>query len=80
MANNWEQTLGYRRSVVPDTDTTYSGIQAIYTGSGGDLTLLLGNDNEPVTFAAVPTGQLLPLAVSRVMPETTASGILLLSY
>jgi hypothetical protein len=48
--------------------------RALYVGTGGDLAVRM-QDGGSVTFASVPSGTLLPLRVSRVLPASTAGGI-----
>lgn len=48
--------------------------RALYVGVGGDLAVRM-QDGGSVTLAAVPSGTLLPIRVSRVLPASTASGI-----
>ena len=50
--------------------------RGIYVGTTGDLTVIMAQDNSTVLFKAVPTGSLLPLAVSCVMQTgTTATSL-----
>jgi hypothetical protein len=51
--------------------------RALYVGLGGDLAVRM-QDGGSVTFAGVPAGTLLPLRVVRVLPATTAGGIVAL--
>ena len=49
--------------------------RAIYVGTGGDVVVrMLGGGI--VTLGNVPSGTLLPLRVDRVLPASTATGIL----
>jgi hypothetical protein len=80
MANSWNQPLGYRKvvAVTPDDVTRYSGFQALYTGAGGDLSLIVGDST--ITVTAAPAGVTIPLAASAVLAATTATGVLLFGY
>ena len=49
--------------------------RALYVGSGGDLAVRM-LDGSSVTLLNVPSGTLLPLRVGRVLPTSTASGLL----
>ena len=48
--------------------------RALYVGIGGDLAVRM-QDGGSVTLVGVPSGTLLPLRVSRVLPASTASAI-----
>jgi len=49
--------------------------RALYVGVGGDLTVQM-RDGGHATLLNVPAGSLLPLRVRRVLPASTAGGIL----
>ncbi|HVX81683.1 MAG: spike base protein, RCAP_Rcc01079 family [Devosia sp.] len=57
-----------------DSDDLAEVTRALYVGQGGDLVVEMATGVE-VTFAAVPSGALLPLRVIRVKTASTASQI-----
>lgn len=69
-------TKGY--AITPNDDTDVAQVtRAIYVGTGGDLTVILADDSNPVTFKNVPGGTMLPIRVDRVRATaTTASNLL----
>lgn len=74
------ENLSYRQGVaVTPSDTTNlpRGVcRALYTGSGGVLVVQMDEFNLPLTLTAVPAGEIMPLAVSRVLATgTTATGV-----
>ena len=87
MADRYE---GFARSIVgparsgfavaPDDATPLAAVsRAIYVGTGGDLVVVLADDADPVTLAAVPSGMLLPVRVRKVLATgTTADGLVAL--
>ncbi|MGT2429252.1 spike base protein, RCAP_Rcc01079 family [Cupriavidus basilensis] len=53
--------------------------KAIYVGGSGDLTVVLADDTNPVTFTSVQGGLPYPLMVKKVMlTGTTATGLVML--
>jgi hypothetical protein len=74
-----DQTVPVERAFAITTDDSTNlseTTRAIYTGTGGDITVILAGDSEAVTFANVPDGMLLPLRVAKVLDTgTTASDI-----
>ena len=55
--------------------------RAIYVGGAGNIAVIMGNQTNPVTFMAVPVGQVLPIRVRRVLAVgsgTTATNLLAL--
>lgn len=66
--------------VSPDDSTDLTNVsRALWVGTGGDLVVIMQN-GDTVTFANVPNGSLLPIAVSRVKSTlTTADDIVALS-
>lgn len=66
-------------AVSPNDTTDLGSVRALYIGSTGSISVLLHEDDTPVTFANVPAGALLPIAVRVVRTTgTTASNILAL--
>lgn len=71
---------GAALAVTPsNTEFTYSA-NALYVGGAGDVVVVMRDDldTNPVTFAAVPAGTILPIYVRKVLPATTATNILAL--
>ena len=62
-------------AIVPADQDLAHVTRALYVGSGGDLAVRM-LDGGSVTLLNVPSGTLLPLRVSRVLPASTASGLL----
>jgi hypothetical protein len=60
-------------AVVPGPTPFADPTRYIYVGAAGSVTVIMADDatQTPVTFAAVPAGTLLPIAVSAV---TVAAG------
>lgn len=61
-------------SVTKSDSTVLTGVRAIYIGTGGDL-VVDGAVATNITFKAVPSGTLLPIAVVKVRAATAASDI-----
>src|SRR3954469_15266566 len=62
-------------AITPADQDLAHATRALYVGTGGDVAVRL-LDGGTVTLANVPSGTLLPLRVIRVLPASTASGIL----
>jgi len=67
-------------AVTPDDDTDLTNVsRALWVGTGGDVVVTM-QGGDTVTFANVPDGSLLPIAVSRVKAtNTTAADMVALS-
>jgi hypothetical protein len=61
-------------AIVPADADLAQVTRAVYVGAGGDLAVRMRN-GASVTFVAVPTGTLLPIRVSRVLPASTAGSL-----
>lgn len=62
-------------SVTPDDNQELPYLtKAIYIGSGGDLVLLVGNSETPVTFRNTVPGSVLDVRVRAVMSTGTTAG------
>lgn len=74
------------KAVVPSDSTIITfGCRALYVGGSGNLAVILAEDYDPasptansVTFANVPAGSVLPIAVVKVLAATSATNILAL--
>ena len=64
---------------VTPSDSTIINAVALYVGTGGDVVIETRNGN-PVTFANVPDGSILPVFAVKVMAASTAAGIVGLTY
>ena len=64
-----------RSLIVPADQDLAHVTRALYVGVGGDVAVRM-LDGSVVTLLNVPSGTLLPLRVSRVLPASTASSIL----
>ena len=66
--------------VIPsDAEPLPEASRALYIGTGGDITLVLTADTNPVTLKNVPAGMLLPVRVKQVLATgTTASDLVAL--
>ena len=62
-------------TIVPADQDLARATRALYVGTGGDLAVRM-LDGSSVTLLNVPSGTLLPLRVGRVLPASTASGII----
>jgi hypothetical protein len=61
-------------AVTPDDDTELTWVpRAVYVGTGGDLAVVLMDDDEArsVVLAAVPSGSLLPISPRLVLATGT---------
>lgn len=67
-------------AVTPNDSTQLGQVRALYVGSTGNLSVVLAEDSSPVTFANVPSGFLLPLAVSVVRSTGTTAGNIVALY
>jgi hypothetical protein len=63
-------------AITPDDDTDIDVTRGLYVGGAGDLVVVLGDDDTPMTFTAIAAGVIHPLRVKRVMEASTANGIL----
>lgn len=65
-------------TVTPDDDVSYSGVRAVFVGTGGNIALV-DVDGNTSTFKNVSSGDILPVAAVKVMAtNTTAQDIILL--
>lgn len=64
-------------TITPNDSTALTfTTRAIYVGTGGDLTVVLVDDSNPVTFKNVASGQLLSVKAKQVKATgTTASNL-----
>lgn len=63
-------------AVTPSDTTVISTTRALYVGAAGNVAVLMNGDTSAVTFVGCQTGQILPLAVTKVMStNTTATSI-----
>ena len=69
--------VGLRHAAVTKSDVTvFDAPQAIYVGTGGDISLRLIGDSTVVVYKNVPSGSWLPVLADKVMStDTTASDI-----
>lgn len=78
----WQNYAKLAQAVTPSDSTPLPDVtRYVYVGGTGNLTVIFADDasQTPVTFTAVPTGALLPIAVSQVKATgTTATGVLAL--
>ena len=67
----------FAAAVTPSDSTDLSFVsRGLYVGTTGDVTVIMAGNGATVTFPSVPSGWVLPIAVSRVNATlTTASGI-----
>jgi len=66
--------------VTPSDITEFPSPKTLYVGSGGNVAVVMFDDDDAVTMVTVPDGSFLPIAVKKVMStNTTASNILALS-
>lgn len=68
-------------TAVTASNTTEISCRALYVGTGGTVSVqMLGydNSNTVVSFTNVPNGSLLPIRVTKVLTDTTASDIVAL--
>lgn len=55
--------------------------KAIYVGTGGDLTVVGGdNSTTPTTFKNVPSGTLLQISATKIMATGTTAGNIVVLY
>lgn len=67
-------------SAVTPSDTTILPVtRALYVGTGGNLSVVMGDDENTVTFNNVSSGAIFPIQVFKVLSTgTTASNIVAL--
>ena len=72
---------GTFQTITPNdaTDLSPAKIRGIYVGGAGNLAVQGFNDDDTITFVAVPAGTLLPIMVKKVMAATTATNLVGLS-
>ena len=81
MAAPHRQDPGYRAAAVTPSDADDLGnVRAIYVGTGGDLTIVAAGDADPVTFANVQGGTLLPVQARKVMAAGTDASDIVAVY
>jgi hypothetical protein len=70
-------TSWYAFAITPDDSSELAHVvRAIYVGGGGDVAIVCEDNASPVTFVAVPAGQILPVRVRKVLSTgTTATDI-----
>jgi hypothetical protein len=62
-------------AITPSDSTDLPVIpRGVWVGSGGDLTVILAEDANAVTFAGVASGTLLPIRPRRVLQTGTTAG------
>lgn len=66
-------------AVTPSDSTVLPTTRALYIGTTGDLTVIMAEDENEVTFVGVPAGMILPVQVIKVLAATTASNIIALN-
>lgn len=66
-------------AVTPSDSTVLPTTRALYIGTTGDLTVIMAEDENEVTFVGVPAGSILPIQVIKVKASTTASDIVALN-
>lgn len=67
------------KAVTPSDTVSMECGRALYVGGAGDLTVVMREESNVVTFAAVPAGTVLPMQVRRVNATgTTATNIVAL--
>lgn len=82
MAYDGRQTSSspWRRAfaVTPDDGADLANVsRGLYVGGAGNVSVILADDNSPVTFVGVSAGTMLPVWVKRVRATgTTATSIL----
>lgn len=64
--------------VSPSDSTVLQRTKYLYIGSAGPLVVTMAADGSVVTFPVTTSGQLFPIAVTKVMAATSASGIIAL--
>ena len=61
-------------AVTPDNDNDLATpARSLWVGSVGDVKVNMASTGQPVTFTAVPSGSLLPVAVTRVFATGTSA-------
>lgn len=64
----------FAEAITPDDDTDLGTVsRAIYVGGAGDVVVNMKGGSASVTFKAVPVGAILPIRVTRVLEDTTAT-------
>jgi len=66
-------------AVTPSDSTVIPTTRALYVGVGGDIVVTMSDDQNIVTFVAVPGGSILPVQVTQVRAATTATSIVALN-
>lgn len=71
---------GAIKAITPDDNVILDPVpQGLYVGATGSV-IVETLDKQIVTFLAVPTGAILPIAVRRVKNGSSASGIVALGF
>ena len=64
---------------VPSDSTVLPTTRGLYVGGGGNVVVVMANDENTVTFTNVLAGSILPIQVIKVMAATTATNIVVLN-
>ena len=66
--------------VTPSDVTLLPATRGLYVGTGGNINVVMAEDENTVLFTAVPSGFILPIQVIQVLStSTTASNIIALN-
>lgn len=65
-------------AVTPSDVTLLPVTRGLYIGGGGDVVVRMAEDENIVTFTAVPQGVILPIQVTQVRAATAATAIVAL--
>lgn len=66
-------------AVTPSDTTVLPVTRALYVGTGGNISVVMGDDENTVTFVNVPSGVIFPIQISKVLStNTTATNIVAL--
>lgn len=70
---------GSKAEAVTPSDTEVLTTGFLFIGTGGNVSIVLYRDEDPVLFKNIPNGSILPIKVKKVMStNTTASDIIII--
>jgi hypothetical protein len=63
-------------AITEDDDVVLDNIsRGIYVGTGGDMTVLMRDGEDPVEFTNIPDGTVLPIRIQSLMEASTVSDV-----
>ena len=62
--------------VTPSDATILPVTRALYVGGGGNINVVMAEDDNTVLFTAVPQGTILPIQVTQVLSTSTTATLI----